>query len=83
MTALPRSPVDPKSGKLTLVDHTATQGKEPRNFEIDPTGTRLLVANQESDNIVVFKIDPASGRLTPSGQEFKVPAPVCIRFMAE
>jgi len=75
--------IDPKSGRLTFVAYTPTQGKEPRNFEIDPSGTRLFVANQESDNIVEFQIDPKSGRLTPSGQEFKVSAPVCIRFMAE
>jgi len=75
--------IDPKSGRLTFVAYTPTQGKEPRNFEIDPSGTRLFVANQESDNIVEFQIDPKSGRLTPTGQEFKVSAPVCIRFMAE
>ena len=75
--------IDPKSGRLTFVAYTPTQGKEPRNFEIDPSGTRLFVANQESDNIVEFQIDPQSGRLTPTGQEFKVSAPVCIRFMAE
>jgi 6-phosphogluconolactonase len=73
--------IDPKKGTLTTIEHVPTKGKAPRNFEIDPDGKRLLVANQESDNIVVFRIDPKTGRLTPTGQELKIPAPVCIRFM--
>ena len=74
--------IDPQSGALTAVDHFSTQGKTPRNFEIDPTGKLLFVANQESDNIVVFHIDPGSGRLTPTGQTLHVPSPVCLKFVA-
>ncbi len=74
--------MDPQKGTLTFVEHASTKGKEPRNFEIDPTGKFLLVANQDSDNIVVFKIDQTTGKLTPTGTEIKVPAPVCIRFLA-
>jgi 6-phosphogluconolactonase len=64
------------------VDHFPTQGKAPRNFEIDPTGKFLFVGNQESNNIVVFRIDPNSGRLTPTGQTLHVPSPVSLKFMA-
>jgi 6-phosphogluconolactonase len=74
--------IDPKTGKLSHVDRASTRGKAPRNFEIDPTGKFLLVANQESNNIVVFRINPKSGKLTPTGQQFQVPAPVCLRFTA-
>jgi len=74
--------VDQKNGTLTLVGHFPTQGKTPRNFEIDPTGQRLFVANQASGNIVVFRIDPETGKLTPTGQVLQVPSPVCIKFMA-
>lgn len=73
---------DSHTGTLTLVDHFPTQGKAPRNFEIDPTGKFLLVANQETNNIVVFRIDPNSGRLTPTGQTLQVPSPVCLKFVA-
>jgi 6-phosphogluconolactonase len=58
------------------------KGKTPRNFEIDPSGKRLLVANQNSDNIVEFAIDPVTGKLTPTGTELKGSAPVCIKFLA-
>jgi 6-phosphogluconolactonase len=73
--------VDPATGKLTLVEHVATQGKTPRNFALDPTGTYLFAANQDTDNVVVFRVDQASGKLTPTGQQMKVGSPVCVRFL--
>src|SRR5262249_9666683 len=45
---------DPQTGKLTLVGHQPTEGKTPRNFGIDPTGSYLLAANQQSDSVVAF-----------------------------
>lgn len=72
--------VDPKTGKLTAIGHTSTQGKTPRNFAIDPTGRFLIAANQDSDNIVVFRIE-ADGTLTPNGTSVEVGMPVCIRFL--
>ena len=74
--------VDAKKGTLKLVEDVPTQGKTPRSFEIDPTGKRLFVANQESGNIVAFRIDAKSGRLTEGHEVLKVPAPVCIKFVA-
>ncbi len=68
-------------GKLTAVEHVSTQGKSPRNFAIDPTGGWLLAANQDTNNIVVFKIDPATGKLTPTGQQLEVGSPVCVTFV--
>ena len=73
--------IDSHTGALTLVDHFPTQGKTPRNFEIDPTGNLLFVANQDTNTIVVFRIDPNSGRLTATGQTLHVPSPVSLRFM--
>ena len=57
------------------MDHYPTQGKTPRNFEIDPPGKLLFVANQHTGNIVVFRIDPNSGRLTLTGQTLHGPHP--------
>ncbi len=74
--------VDERSGKLTLVSHHSTLGEQPRNFAIDPTGTCLLAANQRTGNLVVFRIDPDTGKLAPTGQELKIPAPVCVTFLA-
>jgi len=73
--------IDPAKGTLRLVGHYSTRGKTPRHFAIDPTGTFLLAANEDSNNIVVFKIDSVTGGLTPTGQTVEVPSPVCITFV--
>jgi len=73
--------IDPSKGALTPVEYTPTQGKIPRSFEIDPTGRFLLAENQKSDNIVVFRIDAKTGRLTPTGQVLDVGSPVCVKFL--
>jgi 6-phosphogluconolactonase len=70
--------IDRAKGTLKLIGEFPTMGKTPRNFAIDPTGRFLLAANQESGNIVVFRIDASTGRLTPTGEVVEVPAPVCI-----
>ena len=74
--------VDAKSGRLTLVENTPTQGKTPRNFALDPSGAYLFAANQNTDNIVLFRVDPKTGRLEPSGEVVNdVGAPVCVVFV--
>ena len=65
-------------GKLTKVSDQPTEGKTPRNFLIDPKGEFVFVANQESDNITIFKRDQKTGRLTYTGHSVNVPAAVCI-----
>ena len=74
--------IDYVKGNLKLKDEYPTMGKTPRNFSIDPTGKFLLVANQESNNIVVFRIDATTGALRPTGENTEAPAPVCITFVA-
>jgi 6-phosphogluconolactonase len=74
--------IDPAKGTLKLKNEYPTMGQTPRNFAIDPTGKFLLAANQESNNIVTFRIDSTTGALTPTGDIVEVPAPVCIAFVA-
>lgn len=73
--------IDQTTGKLTLIEHTSTQGKIPRSFGIDPTGKWLLAGNQDSDTVVVFGIDATTGRLKPTGQTMEVGAPVSFAFV--
>lgn len=74
--------IDSAKGTLTTVEYTSTNGKTPRSFEIDPTGKFLFAENEKSNDIVVFKIDADTGRLTPSGKVLDVPEPVCLKFLA-
>lgn len=72
---------DPLSGTLTPIDHTPTQGQQPRHFALDPTGRYLVVANQKSDLLVSFAVDAKTGRLTPTGSTATVGAACCVRFV--
>jgi len=49
---------------------------------MDPAGRWLLVANQDSDNLVMFQVDAQTGRLTPTGQVVQIGSPVCALFAA-
>jgi 6-phosphogluconolactonase len=71
-----------KKGMLTFVGRQSTLGKIPRNFSIDPSGNFLLVANQNSDEVVIFKRDKKSGLLTDTGKRISVGKPVCLKFVA-
>jgi 6-phosphogluconolactonase len=73
--------LDKNSGKLKLIGHQSTLGKTPRNFNFDPSGTFLLVANQHSDQIVIFKRNINTGLLTDSGKRIDVGKPVCIKWV--
>ncbi|HYP09186.1 MAG TPA: lactonase family protein [Bryobacteraceae bacterium] len=68
-------------GKLTFLGTTPTEGKTPRNFRIDPSGAWLIAANQDGGNMVVFKVDKATGKLTSTGEQAKLPFPVSIKFV--
>jgi 6-phosphogluconolactonase len=71
-----------KNGRLSLIGHQSTLGKTPRNFNFDPSGNFLLVANQNSDKIVVFKIDKDTGLLTDNHNNIDVGKPVCLKWIS-
>jgi 6-phosphogluconolactonase len=73
--------INQQSGELKLIGHHLSGGKTPRNFVIDPSGNYMLVANQNSNNIVIFKIDSETGWIENTGKSIEIPAPVCIKFL--
>jgi len=54
-------------------------GNWPRNFVIDPTGKYMLVANQRSHSITLFRLEEGTPVFT--GKELSTPAPVCLEFL--
>ncbi len=73
--------IDAKTGVLTFKARVPSGGKMPRNFAIDPSGNWLLVANQDSDNISVFRRNGSTGLISPTGQSLSVGSPVCLDFL--
>jgi len=74
--------IDSSTGKLTFLSHTSTDGKHPRDFNIDPIGKFLIAANRDTNNVVSFLIDKVSGKLTQVNFGVSIPNPVCIKFLA-
>jgi 6-phosphogluconolactonase (cycloisomerase 2 family) len=56
--------IDQQTGGLTLKGHHSTYGTIPRSFVIDPSGNYVIVANQTSNEIVVFRRNVETGLLT-------------------
>ena len=69
-----------ETGKFTVIAHESTQGKNPRDFTVDPNGMFLLAAHQDTHDIITFRINQQNGRLDPTGQVINVPAPVCLKW---
>jgi len=72
--------VNQETGGLTFVSRQSTYGKNPRDFAIDPSGNYMVVANQGSDSMFVFKIDQNTGKLTQTGIKIEIGNPVCLKF---
>ena len=73
--------INPDNGQLTLVSRTSSLGKGPRDFSIDPQGKFLIVANQNSDSIYVYRIDQKSGRLIGVVSQLNLGNPVCLKIV--
>ncbi|AIS86588.1 3-carboxymuconate cyclase [Burkholderia pseudomallei] len=73
--------VNAADGKLTLVGRQSSLGKTPREFAIDPSGKWLIVGNQDSDSMFVFRRDIASGRLEPNPARIRIDKPVDFKFV--
>ncbi len=52
-----------ESGRLRPIGITKTGGRIPRDFALTPEGDTLIVGNQESDELVVFRVDAENGVL--------------------
>jgi 6-phosphogluconolactonase len=50
-------------GTLEVVGHAPTNGETPRNFGLDPQSDIVLVANQQTNTVVTFRRDSATGTL--------------------
>ncbi|HEY2493479.1 MAG TPA: lactonase family protein [Paenibacillus sp.] len=71
--------IDSETGGLEAVEWVSTRGATPRNFAILPTG-HILVANQDGGNLLSFRVESDTGRLTETGFSLQVPKPLCIQY---
>jgi 6-phosphogluconolactonase len=72
--------IDAATGGLTLKQRVPSGGKVPRYFSFDPTHRWLLVSNQDSANVAVFRVDAKSGTLFMKGDPVPFVKPTAIAF---
>lgn len=63
-----------------LVQLISTEGDFPRDMAFNSTEEYLIVANQNTDNVSVFKRDNQTGELTLSQKDFMIPEGVRVEF---
>jgi 6-phosphogluconolactonase len=73
--------VDPQNGTLQFAGRTSTLGRTPRNFLIAPNDNYLLVANQDSNFISVFRRDRQTGMLEYTGNRIEIESPVFLMMI--
>jgi 6-phosphogluconolactonase len=69
-----------ENGTLKSVGYQTTFGKTPRNFSIDASGKFLIVANQSTGTVIVFKRNQKTGLLTKTGNEINIENPTCVKI---
>ena len=60
--------VDAASGRLSWIGAVASGGRTPRSIALMPGGDWLYALNEDSDSIVAFRVDAASGALRMPGE---------------
>jgi len=73
--------INSSNGELTLVAHQDTYGEIPRSFVIDPSGKFLIVANQSTNDLVVFKRNIKTGLLTKVSRITGLESPSSLKMI--
>jgi 6-phosphogluconolactonase len=71
---------DEAAARLSLVEIVPSGGKNPRDFALSPDGKWLVAAHQDSQSLIVFRVDAQTGRLTRTASAATVSMPVCVLF---
>ena len=56
--------INATTGALAFVQQESSRGVRPRQFSLSKDGTMMVVGNQNSDNVAVFRVDATSGSIS-------------------
>jgi 6-phosphogluconolactonase len=70
------------NGKLTQTGRWKSGGRTPRDFAFSPSARHLIVANQDSDRLTVFRVDHKAGTLSEPLQNFEIGTPMSVKLAA-
>ncbi|MBU3133089.1 lactonase family protein [Clostridium gasigenes] len=69
------------TGNLTLINIYKTYGDGPRDFNLTPNEDFIVICNELTNNLTVYKRDILNGTLSLIQKNINVPTPVCITFL--
>jgi 6-phosphogluconolactonase len=72
---------DPVCCGLSAAGWTSSDGRDPRFMTLDPTGTGLLVANEQGDSILAFDLHEPSGTPIRRAVALSSASPCTIAFL--
>lgn len=72
--------IDKNTGYMKNVGFTNVLGETPRFITFNNDGSKLYVANEDSDNIVEMTLDVEKASIEPTGNIIATESPVCIIF---
>lgn len=74
--------IDPDTGKMTLVAISKLAGQSPRDFEFMPGEKFVLLGHENSNELMSYAYDRASGTFAPASKPFELYRPVYVKFGA-
>ncbi len=69
-------------GQLTQTARVPSGGNTPRDMSFSPSGNHLVVANQDSDRLTVFRVNHADGTLSKPLQHLEIGTPLSVKLAA-
>lgn len=72
--------IDPATGKMSLLAISRLAGQSPRDFEFMPGGRFVLLGHENSNALMSYAYDRATGRFTPAHGPFALYRPVYVKF---
>lgn len=75
--------IDPDTGDMSLLAISKLVGKSPRDFAFMPGENFVLLGHENSNELMSYAYDKATGRLTPAHGPFALYRPVYITFGAQ
>lgn len=67
-----------ENGYLSLINIEPSGGEQPQNLAITPDGQFLMCANMAGNCVTLFRIEPDTGQIFPTGEVVDIPMPSCI-----
>jgi 6-phosphogluconolactonase len=70
-----------KDGSLKSVGEAREGIDIPRDFNFDPSGKFMVVGNQKTNDLVVYRVDPKTGSMTFLSKSIALKDPICFAFL--